>query len=708
LYAGTVGIDDFDGTWPQGHTGLTPSEWYSHPATVGYVRGNESAGTSAGTQGAAMDSGTRDGTPADELARLGGIGHTSEENPTSAQPAPASRAEQQAAVPAATNASAAAANPGNAGNNDGAYGAAGGGGGGAMASGSGLDPQSGRVMNGNGAALGDAPLGSNLNSLTGIGTGGYGNSWLPFLNGLLGGYPPAVHDPPPGGNTGTYGRGGGGGGGGGINPGSQNPGGVPDDTSAAPTTPAQPPGSQISPNPAGPQTPTDKYGMPLRLEPLQPEDEKEQPAPYPKPLSLDDLMGMGRGDVPYASPSGQDADAAGWDPALGVPYGTELEPPLFEGYLWEICKAFTGYGNAINKAVNGIETAITDPVGTARGILAAASDPAGTAQAIAHDIGQKAESGTMGQAELVGDALLAIIGNKVSSSVLNELKLTNLKLPSMGGCFTRDTLVGTATGLRPIAQIEAADEVWAFDFKNGEWRLCEVECRTDSQYEGVIVTLSIGESQVTATANHPFWVIEGHGLEKRPPLGHLDTGTDRGESLSGRWVNSQDLSSGDVVFSRAKGPISVSRIAHTHGLVPVCNLTIRVLHTFAVGEAQSLVHNSTGSSLNAPPGLPAPSAPLTQAAQAAIRKINNAINDHLKPGPVGDISGTVSDMVGNPIPKPGGGYWDHVLEMQNTLRGLRKNAAALDGVTDAAAQAARQRALDAIAEAEAAIKGAGL
>ena len=102
------------------------------------------------------------------------------------------------------------------------------------------------------------------------------------------------------------------------------------------------------------------------------------------------------------------------------------------------------------------------------------------------------------------------------------------------------------------------------------------------------------------------------------------------------------------------------------------------------------------------------SSPLTQGQQSAIKKIGNTISGHLKPGPKGDISGTVSDMVGNPIPKPGGGYFDHVQEMQNTLRGLRKHAATLEGVSDPAAQAARQMALDAIAEIEAAIKGAGL
>ena len=43
-----------------------------------------------------MDSGTRDGTPADELARLSSTGGQTELNPTAAQPGPTPRTEQQA------------------------------------------------------------------------------------------------------------------------------------------------------------------------------------------------------------------------------------------------------------------------------------------------------------------------------------------------------------------------------------------------------------------------------------------------------------------------------------------------------------------------------------------------------------------------------------------------------------------------------------
>jgi filamentous hemagglutinin len=73
-----------------------------------------------------------------------------------------------------------------------------------------------------------------------------------------------------------------------------------------------------------------------------------------------------------------------------------------------------------------------------------------------------------------------------------------------------------------------------------------------------------------------------------------------------------------------------------------------------------------------------------------------------------DISGAVADQMGSPIPKRGGGYWDHAKEMQDTLRSLRKNAATLDGVVDPAAQAARQRALESIKTVEKALKGAGI
>jgi RHS repeat-associated protein len=181
-----------------------------------------------------------------------------------------------------------------------------------------------------------------------------------------------------------------------------------------------------------------------------------------------------------------------------------------------------------------------------------------------------------------------------------------LKTPARGAtvmtCFPTDTLVGTERGLRPIAQVEAGDRVWAYDFLNGVWRLCLVECRHDANYDGPLVTLHADEGKVTATAYHPVWVIQGDDLASRPIPRHLDPDEDQGGSLPGRWVNSHDLREGDVVFLRGRGPVTVRRIVQRHEQTPVCNLTVRDLHTFAVGLNQFLVHNVSGTG-GAPQGI---------------------------------------------------------------------------------------------------------
>jgi len=98
-----------------------------------------------------------------------------------------------------------------------------------------------------------------------------------------------------------------------------------------------------------------------------------------------------------------------------------------------------------------------------------------------------------------------------------------------------------------------------------------------------------------------------------------------------------------------------------------------------------------------------------KAAEAkAAAKIKNILTKNLKPGPKGDISGAIHDMVGNPIPKPGGGTYDHVEDLRNILGGLRSNSEALKDATDPAVVAVRDQAQQAIQQIEAAIKGAGL
>lgn len=97
-------------------------------------------------------------------------------------------------------------------------------------------------------------------------------------------------------------------------------------------------------------------------------------------------------------------------------------------------------------------------------------------------------------------------------------------------------------------------------------------------------------------------------------------------------------------------------------------------------------------------------AKLNQGQQRAVTKIDNILNSFKD----SDITGTLKDMAGNPVPKPGGGYWDHLKEMNDMLRGLRNHAKTLEGVSDPAAQSARQRALDSIHRIESALNGAGI
>lgn len=96
---------------------------------------------------------------------------------------------------------------------------------------------------------------------------------------------------------------------------------------------------------------------------------------------------------------------------------------------------------------------------------------------------------------------------------------------------------------------------------------------------------------------------------------------------------------------------------------------------------------------------------LNQKQESTIKKIGNTIKNALKDH---DITGTIKDMDGNSVPKENGGYWDHMQEMQNTLRGLRNHADTLKNVNNPEARAAYSRATDAINKIESALKGHGI
>ena len=180
-------------------------------------------------------------------------------------------------------------------------------------------------------------------------------------------------------------------------------------------------------------------------------------------------------------------------------------------------------------------------------------------------------------------------------------KIFPIKLPkwSQGvkapNCFPPQTLVATEFGLKPIAKINAGEKVWSYDFRGGSWCLSGVECRHELDYAGYLVTVHTDEGELTATAGHPFWVIQGDNLSKRPIPTQLAPSEDEDGTLPGRWVNAIDLCAEDELYLKDHGYSKIRSIATRHEQTLVYNLSIEDLHNFSVGKLQILVHNSSTS-----------------------------------------------------------------------------------------------------------------
>ncbi|WP_051291553.1 polymorphic toxin type 28 domain-containing protein, partial [Fictibacillus gelatini] len=67
---------------------------------------------------------------------------------------------------------------------------------------------------------------------------------------------------------------------------------------------------------------------------------------------------------------------------------------------------------------------------------------------------------------------------------------------------------------------------------------------------------------------------------------------------------------------------------------------------------------------------------LSRAQKRSLETLDNIIDNHLTEK---DFSGTLRDLQGNPVPKPGGGYWNHLQEMKDSYKGLKKIERGLEG-----------------------------
>ena len=95
--------------------------------------------------------------------------------------------------------------------------------------------------------------------------------------------------------------------------------------------------------------------------------------------------------------------------------------------------------------------------------------------------------------------------------------------------------------------------------------------------------------------------------------------------------------------------------------------------------------------------------PLNQSQRRAVNKIENII-DNFKES---DIDGVIRDLQNDPVPKPNGGTWNHLQEVQDFARGLDNHIQTLDGVNNAEAVAARNSAIRLLNRVTSAVRNAG-
>src|SRR5207244_9519749 len=69
-----------------------------------------------------------------------------------------------------------------------------------------------------------------------------------------------------------------------------------------------------------------------------------------------------------------------------------------------------------------------------------------------------------------------------------------------------------------------------------------------------------GGETIEATGGHPFWVISGEDLDKRPVPEHCPAEVPNA-AIPGRWVNAVDLRVGDVLFTRDGRRVPVTNVS---------------------------------------------------------------------------------------------------------------------------------------------------
>src|SRR5262249_16804891 len=95
---------------------------------------------------------------------------------------------------------------------------------------------------------------------------------------------------------------------------------------------------------------------------------------------------------------------------------------------------------------------------------------------------------------------------------------------------------------------------------------------------------------IEATSNHPFWVVEGDGLEQRERAEHVPN-VSPDSRTPGRWVDAANVRVGDILLLKSGRRALVSQLTLRWVRQKVYNIQVEEVHCYAVGARQVLVHN---------------------------------------------------------------------------------------------------------------------
>ena len=131
--------------------------------------------------------------------------------------------------------------------------------------------------------------------------------------------------------------------------------------------------------------------------------------------------------------------------------------------------------------------------------------------------------------------------------------------------FSADTEITTTEGDLPIAEVEIGDMVYAYDPETGDVGEYSVT-NTISHEDNVIAYLTIDGEEIETTPWHLFYTDEG-------------------------WIEAEKLESGDKVLSLDGEHGIVEDLIIIDETQMMYDLTVAVVHTFAVGNGEWVVHN---------------------------------------------------------------------------------------------------------------------